>query len=135
MDQRDVISLKDSDSQTVLHIAASQGHQKAMEMLLGVIRDSGLEMYIVWMMDAGKQTELHLATLSDSHLQVAEQQLSVLGDVGVQKFPISMKDVDGQTALHLAAMDGHLQVMDQLLGVSEDAILFVRMWRRLLIIL
>ena len=36
--------MKDADSQTALLIAASQSHQKVMELLFGVLRGSGLEM-------------------------------------------------------------------------------------------
>ncbi|KAL1519292.1 hypothetical protein AB1Y20_022819 [Prymnesium parvum] len=92
-----------TDNNSLLHMAAEEGHEAVVDMLLGMGA-------VTSRVNAEGQTPLHLAAMN-GHKRVISQLLRHGGS------PHTV-DEDGQSPLHVAAMNGHVGVAAFLIAAS-----------------
>jgi TonB family protein len=102
---RKMVSSKDNNGSTPLHLAAWNGHKDIVELLLANKADVNAK-------DTMGFTPLHRAAIT-GHKDVVE----LLLDKGAN---VNAKDNGGWTPLHRAAMNGHKDVVELLLANKAD---------------
>src|SRR6266478_249224 len=104
-DNPDLVSSKDKDGYTPLHLAAVEGHTDVVKYLLAGKAD-------VNALDKDDETPLHLAAFK-GHKDVVELLLTSRADVNA-------KADDGTTPLHLATQKDHKDMASLLLASNAN---------------
>jgi ankyrin repeat protein len=110
MTVEDVIESFQSEGKTLIHVAASSGHVKVLEYVLGCCTHKASR--LVNLQDEAGFTPLINATISES-----AESTSFLLSLGAKP---SLQNKDGATALHFAAGDGSAARISLLLEKGAD---------------
>eukprot|EP01018_Ginkgo_biloba_P010706 Gb_03697 [translate_table: standard] len=107
----------DKNGRTVLHAAASRGHEFLCFILLNI--HSGLYMC----KDRDGQTPLHYAVKQNKE-DVVNTLLEESSEKDIHK--VDLRDLSGMTPLHMAAAQGSLKLVKKLLSCLQDPQKYVR---------
>ncbi|GFY93975.1 hypothetical protein Acr_09g0004210 [Actinidia rufa] len=99
-------------NETLLHIAAMQGHMDFAKALLGHKPD------LVTELDSHGRSPLHLAS-ANGYVEIVK--LLLAADTGA----CTIRDEDGRTPLHLAAMKGRVEIVTELAQARGEVTRFV----------
>ena len=123
------IDARDQDGNSVLHVAAANGHKDIIESLLSMQGMSGSVLGIraclvlLQVKNTQGRTALHLAARA-GHLCAVEALLCPSGQqetaVAKQHQLIDMPDHDQRTPIHLAAINGHFEVLEMLIRTAKE---------------
>ena len=117
---REVLTAKDKNGYTALHLAADSGNADVVENILAAIGDNKeLLKEMLNVKDRYGETALHLAAKSDN-ADLVEKILTAANDAEVLKDLLTATDVYGETALHLAAESGKTDVVSKILAAIGD---------------